>query len=190
MPLLFRSMSHGTVAFGFFNIETDMMLLDTMFFFADDFSRSIAAMAAGGAGDMGSYRLQPHQVGNLMGAIHGVDHGGFLGNVYRRFPFPREPRQFRQKPDGYRNRPIIEEIMGRYTHAVTMRMSAGPSGKEAAIEEYLFDREGFQDLIVYLWEGGYPRWGENIRPRCVLEMKEAIARSAAPLFEGLVSRLS
>ena len=33
MPLTFDSLSHGKVAFGFFNIESDMLLLDHYFFF-------------------------------------------------------------------------------------------------------------------------------------------------------------
>ena len=28
MPLAFESLSHGTIAFGFFNIESDLLLLD------------------------------------------------------------------------------------------------------------------------------------------------------------------
>jgi len=36
MPLTFESLSHGTIAFGFFNIESDMLLCDRYFLFADD----------------------------------------------------------------------------------------------------------------------------------------------------------
>jgi hypothetical protein len=34
MPLSFESRSHGPVAFGFFNIESDMLLLERTFFSA------------------------------------------------------------------------------------------------------------------------------------------------------------
>ncbi|MBC8441147.1 MAG: hypothetical protein H8D87_15855 [Deltaproteobacteria bacterium] len=37
MPLSFTSKSHGNIAFGFFNIESDMLLLEKYFFFADGF---------------------------------------------------------------------------------------------------------------------------------------------------------
>ena len=37
MPLEFQSISHGKIAFGFFNIETDMILLGHYFLFARDF---------------------------------------------------------------------------------------------------------------------------------------------------------
>ena len=46
MPLAFESLSHGTVAFGFFNIESDMLLLDRYFFFAGDFCDCVTALAA------------------------------------------------------------------------------------------------------------------------------------------------
>ena len=36
MPLAFESTTHGTVAFGFFNIDSDMLLLENRFFFATD----------------------------------------------------------------------------------------------------------------------------------------------------------
>jgi hypothetical protein len=51
MPLAFESLSHGAIAFGFFNIESDMLLLEHYFFFATDFCEHIRAMAAmeGGA---------------------------------------------------------------------------------------------------------------------------------------------
>ena len=37
MPLEFESISHGKIAFGFFNIETDMILLNHYFLFATGF---------------------------------------------------------------------------------------------------------------------------------------------------------
>ena len=49
MPLSFHSLSHGTVAFGFFNIESDMLLLDRYFFFATDFCAHVSDLAESGA---------------------------------------------------------------------------------------------------------------------------------------------
>jgi hypothetical protein len=45
MPLSFESMSHGTIAFGFFNIESDMLLLEQYFLFGSEFCRHIGEMA-------------------------------------------------------------------------------------------------------------------------------------------------
>ena len=45
MPLAFESLSHGTIAFGFFNIDSDMLLLEKYFLFATDFCRQILDLA-------------------------------------------------------------------------------------------------------------------------------------------------
>ena len=92
MPLSFESLSHGTIAFGFFNIESDMLLCDRYFFFADDFCARIGQIAEH-AGDP-DYRTIweihtidiPEKIGDLMGAIHGIHFTGFIGELYRRFP--------------------------------------------------------------------------------------------------------
>ena len=46
MPLSFKSESHGDIAFGFFNIESDMLLLENYFFFADKFCEWMTQMAS------------------------------------------------------------------------------------------------------------------------------------------------
>ena len=56
MPLTFESLSHGTIAFGFFNIESDLLLCDRYFLFADDFCANIVAMLES-AGDQ-SYLIE------------------------------------------------------------------------------------------------------------------------------------
>ena len=47
MPLAFDSLNHGTIAFGFFNIEIDMLLLENLFFFADRFCGAVAELSRG-----------------------------------------------------------------------------------------------------------------------------------------------
>ena len=118
MPLEFESISHGPIAFGFFNIETDLILLNHYFLFAEDFCHSVSSIAEGQIN--GTYKASwniylfelREKIGNLMGAIHGVDHSGFIGEVYRHFPFPKKRTEFKQKPDGFKRRPEIEEIRG------------------------------------------------------------------------------
>ncbi|MCK7504603.1 MAG: hypothetical protein MZV70_11295 [Desulfobacterales bacterium] len=34
----------------------------------------------------------PRKIGDLMGAIHGIRHTGFIGEVYKQFPFQKERR--------------------------------------------------------------------------------------------------
>jgi len=46
MPLAFESISHGTIAFGFFNIDSDMLLLDRYFIFSTLFCGNIDEIAA------------------------------------------------------------------------------------------------------------------------------------------------
>ena len=114
MPLAFDSLSHGKIAFGFFNIETDLLLLNRYFFFASDFCRHLMKAAEGlregkweAAWEV--YSLEEAAVGNLMGAIHGFDLRGFIGEVYRLFPFPEDPEGFKQNPEGYRD-PALDRV--------------------------------------------------------------------------------
>ncbi len=195
MPLAFHSLSHGEVAFGFFNIDTDMMLLDVHFFFAGDLSAAVAAMAVCGAESAGvrvslnAYTLDGARIGSLMGAIHGTDLRGFIGEVYRQFPFPAEEEKFRQQPEGFQNRGIVEEIVKRYADMRPIQITLDSARYSVDFGGYLFDREGFHALILYLWAGGYPRWREGKRPAYVMEMKKVIEKSRNPLFAGLGKRM-
>ncbi|MCU0605711.1 MAG: hypothetical protein MUC33_24000 [Desulfobacterales bacterium] len=170
MPLAFESLSHGTVAFGFFNIESDLLLLDRTFFFAADFCSLIITMAAG---DSESCLLKPAwlieppaAIGDLMGAIEGTRYTGFIGEVYQRFPFPEEPSGFIQKPGGWKTRPILLEPIG----------------------DYRFSRPGFHELLDYVWRGGYPRWENGVRPDYVRHMMQAAQESSSAIFAGAVFR--
>jgi len=75
LPLAFESLSHGTIAFGFFNIETDMLLCDRYFLFADDFCTYLGDMVenAGEPFYRASWDVQAiekaEDIGDLMGAI-------------------------------------------------------------------------------------------------------------------------
>jgi len=164
MPLAFASLSHGTVAFGFYNVETDGMLLDRLFFFCTDFCGAVCALAAaepdreaqcslpGFAFDRGG------DIGDLMGAIRGTTREGFLGEVYRLWPFPEDPAAFRQKFHGASNRPAVEEVLRRFARAVKVPLEAVAGGGPVSIGEYRFSRAGFLALIDYVWRGGYPTW--------------------------------
>ena len=105
MPLSFKSENHGNIAFGFFNIESDMLLLENYFFFADEFCKLIDQ--ASKESDNGQKQFQfkicfiadPNNIGDLMGAIHKVRFTGFIGNIYKLFPFPEDPDAFKQNPE-------------------------------------------------------------------------------------------
>ena len=192
MPLAFESLSHGTIAFGFFNIESDMLLLDHYFMFAADFCGYIKKLAGTGGGR--TYRAEwpiwnieaAEDIGDLMGAINGARFTGFIGALYRRFPFPRRREDFKQNPEGFRSRKPVSEMIAKFAamHEISVVMPAG--GHDIEIGIYRFRREQFQELILYVWRGGYPGWKDDIRPDCVTAMKNTVSRNRAGIFEGIV----
>jgi hypothetical protein len=190
MPLAFESLSHGTIAFGFFNIETDMLLLDHYFFFADDFCENIEKIAESSSDQVFEdiwhvYQISDSQdIGDLNGAIHGVSYVGIIGEVYRQFPFPEKEEDFKQKADGRLNRSVVEEIIRGYAPSIEIRILVAPDNSMIAIGSYRFARTSFQELIKYVWRGGYPRWEDGIRPESVLSMKKTISQNPRGLFDG------
>ena len=190
MPLAFESLSHGTIAFGFFNIESDMLLCDRYFFFADDFCRLVMEMAdAAGRRDYDTdwpvhVIEHPEDVGDLMGAIHGVRFTGFIGDLYRRFPFPRRPEDFKQNPEGHRTRDAVAGLIAGYADPRRIRVSVPAAGGIVDLGDYRFSRTQFQALVDYVWRGGYPRWRDGIRPPYVREMKERILGAQGGVFSG------
>jgi hypothetical protein len=189
MPLAFQSLNHGEISFGFFNIESDMLLLNQHFFFASDFCDNIANLASSSPSphehigrEWDVFNLRVTDIGNLMGAIHGIDLRGFIGETYRLFPFPKETAAFKQNPEGYKTREMIENIVRKYAGLSKMPVTLEASGNRAAIGEYIFNKHWFHELLLYVWMGGYPRWKDGIRPQNVLGMKEAVEKSGHPLF--------
>jgi len=191
MPLAFETLNHGKVAFGFFNIESDMLLLEQYFFFGSEFCQYIGEIAENFHAETFEthwpvYAIEDRiQIGNLMGAIYGTCHTGFMGEVYRRFPFPVELKAFKQKPEGYLNQRVVREMISEYATPVRLSIKANFLTLEIAIGEYKFNRQNFQELLKYVWRGGYPRWKEDVRPTYVLEMKDRIENHRRGLFENI-----
>jgi hypothetical protein len=186
MPLAFDSISHGTVAFGFFNIDSDMLLLDQYFFFATEFCAERKKEGPMNIYLQGYQIPYPEDIGDLMGAIHGIHYKGFIGEVYTRFPFPKRPEEFKQKPDGLKNRTTVEDIITKYANPVQIPIPVDEERQEVEIGAYRFSWDSFQELIKYVWRGGYPRWKDEVRPDYVLDMKEKIERNRSGLFEGII----
>ena len=194
MPLAFESLSRGTVAFGFFNIETDLLLLQQYFFFADYFCKLLVRMAE----DKGQEPFQtawqvysidePGKVGDLMAAIHGIRYTGFIGEVYKRFPFPKREADFRQKPEGFQNRAWVLSLLEKWAVSETTPVTVDQEKETVSISEYLFTKTVFHQLVQYVWVGGYPRWKDGIRPDYVMEMKSSLEKASAGLMRGLVLR--
>ncbi len=190
MPLAFDSLSHGKIAFGFFNIETDLLLLNRYFFFASDFCRYLVeAVPYLRAGDWETawtiVRIEDDRIGDLMGAIHGVDLRGFIGEVYRHFPFPPDPAGFKQNTRGFQTRSVLEPILTDYGRAEEIPVRFRRKENEVAIGEYGFDQENFQELIFYIEQGGYPRWRDGRQPGYVEAMKQSVEKAGCFPFIGI-----
>ena len=194
MPLAFESLSRGTVAFGFFNIDTDLLLLQQYFLFADDFCRHLVRMAEDKGQDPFQTAWQvysidePGKVGDLMAAIHGIRYTGFIGEVYKRFPFPKREAEFKQKPEGFQNRTWVISSLERWAVSETVPVTVNRKNETVSIGEYLFTKTVFHQLVQYVWVGGYPRWKDGIRPNYVMEMKRSLEKANAGLMRGLVLR--
>ena len=190
MPLAFESVSHGQVAFGFFNIESDMLLLERYFFFADDFCQLLLD-TAGADADSGFEASWPvyhiaklKDIGDLQGAIHGTRHIGFIDETYRNYPFPKRPEDFKQNPLGFQIRTEFTEMVEKYADRLEILVSADVSTRQVAMGDYVFTRESFLELVRYVWRGGYPRWRDETRPDYVETIRK-LEESPNWLFEGL-----
>ncbi len=201
MPLGFRSLSHGTIAFGFFNIKTDMLLLERTFFFADRFCRAVIELAwavdqAGdsASGDVGEVTFggwqidQPAAVGNLHGAIAGTELSGFIGATYRKFPFPERPEGFKQSPQGIQTQLEVTEMIECYGRRERFTLSCGAAGHPVRLGPYELEQHAFAQLIDYVEHGGYPRYRNEHRPDYVRFMMTELSELSAPWLEGPVSR--
>lgn len=189
MPLGHRTVSHGIVAFGFFNIETDCLLLNDYFFFASDFCAWVKRWAQEGPPEeerVSIYTIRDHKrVGNLHWAMQGIEHEGFLPALYRIYPFPTRPEDFKQKPEGWKTRDVVEKLLQQYATPEEMTVRFDPRKELIFLGEYVFDRPGFRDLLDYVWRGGMPLWRDNQRPQYVIDMIEAVKTSPHWPFKGM-----
>jgi hypothetical protein len=190
MPLSFQSKSHGQIAFGFFNIESDMLLLENRFFFAQDFCQWMIQLVQELEKGAGRFEYpvweieNPRDIGDLMGAIHGIHFTGFIGEVYTHFPFPADPAEFKQNPEGDQTRPQMTALIEKWAVPRSLAIELETDG-QANLGPFVFLKEEFWELLRYVWQGGYPRWKDQIRPVCVMKMKQAIQKSGHPCFNGV-----
>ena len=163
---------------------------DTYFVFASDFYREISEVAAHRAGERiirswPVYVLTNEEIGNLMAAIHGVDLRGFIGDIYRLFPFPAKEDDFAQNPEGHMTRDAVTRFIERYCPPSRVAFAVDASGSTVEIGDYVFTREVFRELLRYVWLGGYPKWKNGQRPDYVVAMVESLSLSCHPLFQGM-----
>jgi len=68
-----------------------------------------------------------------MGAIHGIHYTGFIGGVYRRFPFPEKPDDFKQKAEGERTRDELVEIIEKFARSFQITFVIDQETEEVSI---------------------------------------------------------
>ena len=189
MPLGHRTLSHGIVAFGFFNIDTDCLLLNNSFFFATDFCAWVNRWATSGPPQEERLPIyvihEQSNIGNLHWSIQGHDHPGFIPAVHRVYPFPAAPEDFKQKPEGWQVRDIIEPILREYATVEDMVVRFDKEKELVHLGEYIFDRAGFREILDYVWRGGMPMWRDHEPPQYVLNMVEAVRNSSHWPFQGM-----
>ncbi|MGM0383629.1 MAG: hypothetical protein ACQEQO_09095 [Thermodesulfobacteriota bacterium] len=188
MPLAFHSLSHGRIAFGFFNIETDLLLLEKYFFFAHLFCDMVATIASWNNHKLDHVILPGYvidrvgNIGNLMGAIQGTDLRGFIGAVYQLSPFPQNPEDFKQRLNGKADRAAVEKIITRWGQPTNILVKVAAKSQGVKIAELVFSKTALHELVSYVWRGGMPGWQDDNGPDYVKKMKDVINTSVSPLF--------
>ncbi|MCP3673552.1 MAG: hypothetical protein GY829_03645 [Gammaproteobacteria bacterium] len=178
MPLAFESESHGTIAFGFFNIYSDLLLLDHYFIFATDFCEAICQFISSKQKEIivPAYIIEDiTKIGDLHGAISGMRYTGFIGETYKAFPFPNDNNDFKQQTDGYINKVVFEKMILKFGSCAVIGLQRNINNQEVTIGPFIFSQENFSRLIEYVIRGGYPQWLDSIAPYYVLKMKESIS---------------
>ncbi len=93
-------------------------------------------------------------VGNLMGAIQGTDLSGFIGNVYRLFPFPQSVEEFKHKPYGAGRRATVEELIGHWARGTRVSVAIEAGSLNVRIADSLFSRGYFSNSWSRSSRGG------------------------------------
>ena len=186
MPISFFSKSHGSIPVGFFNIETDMLLVDRVFLFSTDFCAWVTEWAD--AVDLKHdermvYVIQDtDMIGDLAGAIYGFEFTGFIGAVYKKFPFPERRSGFKQKPYGTKNRKTIETTIQPFAVQLAIPIDFSKAQETISLGDYVFSSKVFQDTLKYVEAGGMPGWLDGKQPDYVKRMSSRVAASCHWLF--------
>jgi len=184
MPIAFLSKSHGNIPIGFFNIETDMLLMDCYFFFSTDFCEWVVEWADTGDIEQDQKTIymieESEMIGNLAGAIHGYEFTGFIGEVYKLFPFPDNPAGFKQKPYGTDNRSVVEKTIQPFAEQVTIPIVFHQDSPTIDFGDYTFSTAVFHDIIGYVEAGGMPGWLNGQPPDYVSAMMAGLAITHHP----------
>ena len=81
----------------------------------------------------------------------------------------------------------MEKIIEKYGELKSIQFRVKADADEVHIGEYSFKNNVFEELINYVWEGGYPKWKNGQRPEYVLNMMDWIKKSRLGIFSKLVN---
>ena len=81
---------------------------------------------------------------------------------------------------------LVKIMISPYARKTDILFSVMDDPGAVRIGPYAFNLQSFQELVHYVWLGGYPRWKEGIAPPYVTRMKKSIQQSRHPLFRGMV----
>ncbi len=123
----------------------------------------------------------PYKVGNVNAAIQGIDLSGFIGATYRKYPFPKEPQGFKQKPYGAENQAVFSELIAGFGKPQCIRLGWQAADQTVSLAEITLERVQFMQLIGYVDRGGYPRWENEVRPAYVVRLMEKLSASELAL---------
>jgi hypothetical protein len=187
MPLAFSSLNLGRVAFGFFHIEVQMLLLSNRFFFARDFCELMGELASARPDQPFEAVLKGWiiesslDIGELHAAIAGISRQGFLGDLYRRWPFPQNRADFVQKTQGKATDKQVTLAIAGYGEQRKFAVASFDVGSGPCLDlcGYHFDQKGVRHLFEYLWQGGMPGWENKKRPDYLLETVAMIPKSGS-----------
>lgn len=191
MPLGFNSLNHGVIAFGFFNIETDLLLMQNRVFWCRDFCALFTDLGATEAHKIFQARLpawiiqNQEDLGDLHGSIAGRTHYGLIGELYRRWPFPSDPAGFRQKPAGAATKAEVLEILERFGQQAELEIRAEASQDLCDLGGISFNGDGTRALANYVWRGGMPGWQDGQRPDYLWEAAADWRGAVNPLLAGM-----
>lgn len=157
-----------------------MLLLDRYFFFATDFCEIICTMAEGQGGAIGEFSFSAYviknaaDIGDLHGGIAGTHYSGFIGESYKKYPFPRDQMEFKQQTEGFRTRDEFVQMILNFGTPIDLDLYQDRGTDQVSIGPYVFSQKIFLQLISYVIQGGYPRWLEDIAPDYVLKIQGAL----------------
>ena len=160
--------------------------MDRYFFFCRDFCEWVIDWA--GSGDFSRdekmvYVIREREmIGNLGGAIHGYEFTGFIGEVYKRFPFPESLAGFKQKPYGSRNRTEVERIIQSFAMQLRISVVCRPEQLTIDFGDYTFSAEVFREILNYIEGGGMPGWLNGQPPDYVNRMTAQLANTSHPIL--------